>query len=114
MGWDFGFAGGFWSEYWTQKYTASQFKSICEYTETSFSTAYSNLTAGVLKDLKEIKTVAEESGNTGNYFVAEALSIYTWQILTDVWGVSLIPKPCKVRRVLFLPSSMREKRFMPT
>ena len=86
MGWDFGFAGGFWSEYWTQKYTASQFKSICEYTETSFSTAYSNLTAGVLKDLKEIKTVAEESGNTGNYFVAEALSIYTWQILTDVWG----------------------------
>lgn len=24
MGWDFGFGGAFWVEYWTQSYTASQ------------------------------------------------------------------------------------------
>lgn len=86
MGWEMGFSGGFWSEYWTQKYTASQFKTLCQYEETNFSTAYQNLTAGVLTDLENIKTVSQENGNTGNYFIAEALAIYTWQIMTDVWG----------------------------
>ena len=28
MGWDMGFAGAFWSEYWTQAYSASQFKFL--------------------------------------------------------------------------------------
>lgn len=86
MGWDCGFAGGFWSEYWTQKYSASQFKFLCEYNETGFNTAYSSLTAGVLTDLKRIKTLATETNDNGNYFVAEALSIFTWQIITDLWG----------------------------
>lgn len=86
FGWDFGFAGAFWSEYWTQKYTASQFKYLCEYNETGFNTAYTNLTAGVLADLERIKKLAQTSKNNGNYFIAEALSIYTWQLLTDVWG----------------------------
>ncbi len=86
MGWDFGFGGGFWGQYWTQAYSASQFKSLCEYQETSFGNAYNELTAGVLNDLKRMKTVSAESTNKGNYFVAEALSIFSWQIMTDVWG----------------------------
>jgi len=86
MGWDFGFGGGFWGQYWTQAYSASQFKSLCEYQETSFGNAYNELTAGVLNDLERMKTVSAESTNKGTYFVAEALSIFTWQIMTDVWG----------------------------
>lgn len=86
MGWDFGFSGAFWSEYWTQKYSASQFKFLCEYNETDFNSAYSSLTAGVLADLDKIKMVAAESGDNGNYFIAEALSIFTWQMMTDLWG----------------------------
>lgn len=87
MGWDFGFGGAFWVQYWTQSYTASQFKILCEYRETSFEDAYEELTAGVLNDLKRIKSISsEDSINHGDYFVAEALSIFTWQILTDVWG----------------------------
>lgn len=86
MGWDFGFGGGFWSQYWTQNYTASQFKTLCEYQETSFLNAYPELTAGVLGDLEKIKVLSSNSDDKGNFFVAEALSIYTWQILTDVWG----------------------------
>ena len=74
MGWDFGFAGGFWSEYWTQKYTASQFKALCEYQENSFDYAYQNLTAGVLIDLEKIKSISKEENENGNYFIAEALS----------------------------------------
>ncbi|MCZ4695890.1 SusD/RagB family nutrient-binding outer membrane lipoprotein [Ancylomarina euxinus] len=86
MGWDFGFGGGFWGQYWTQAYSASQFKSLCEYQETSFGNAYNELTAGVLNDLERMKTVSAESTNKGTYFVAEALSIFSWQIMTDVWG----------------------------
>ena len=86
MGWDFGFGGGYWSQYWTQSYTASQFKTLCEYTETSFDVAYQDLTAITLTDLKRIKTLASEPEDLGYYYVAEALSIFTWQIMTDVWG----------------------------
>lgn len=86
MGWDLGFSGGFWAEYWTQKYTASQFKFLCEYNSTSFGTAYTSLTSGVLMDLTKIKEIATASKNNGTYFIAEALSIYTWQIMTDLWG----------------------------
>lgn len=85
MGWDLGFGAGFWSEYWTQSYNASQFKTLCEYDETSFSNAYTSLTAGVLMDLKTISNLSKDN-NKGYYFVSEALSIYTWQMLTDIWG----------------------------
>lgn len=86
MGWEFGFAGAFWSEYWTQSYSASQFKFLCEYNETGFATAYSSLMSGALEDLARIKKQSADSGNKGNYFIAEALSIFTWQIMTDLWG----------------------------
>ena len=81
MGWDFGFGGGFWGQYWTQSYSASQFKFLCEYQETDFEDAYEELTAGVLNDLARMKSVSVDSENKGTYFAAEALSIFTWQIL---------------------------------
>lgn len=86
MGWDFGFGGAFWVEYWTQKYTASQFKSLCEYLPQEFNTAYQSLMREPLPDLKRIKTMTAEDENRGYYFVAEALSIFTWQVITDIWG----------------------------
>lgn len=86
MGWDFAFGGGFWVQYWTQKYTASQFKTLCEYLPEDFNTSYSSLQSGALADLRRIKFMTADDENRGYYFVAEALSIYTWQIVTDVWG----------------------------
>jgi hypothetical protein len=86
MGWNFGFGGGFWVEYWTQSYTASQFKSLCEYLPEHFETAYNSLLSQPLADLKRIKTMTQDDENKGYWFVAEALSIFTWQIVTDVWG----------------------------
>jgi hypothetical protein len=86
MGWHFGFGGGFWVEYWTQTYTASQFKTLCEYLPQQFGTAYQSLMSQPLTDLKRIKTDTAEDENKGYFFVAEALSIFTWQIVTDVWG----------------------------
>jgi hypothetical protein len=86
MGWDFGFAGGLWVEYWTQSYNASQFKSLCEYQPQEMGTAFSSLLAQPLTDLNYIKENSAGAANKGYYFVAEALSIFTWQILADVWG----------------------------
>lgn len=86
MGWDFGFAGAFWVEYWTQSYTASQFKTLTEYLPQEFNTTYQSLMREPLTDLKRIKTMTAEDENKGYYFIAEALSIFTWQIITDVWG----------------------------
>lgn len=86
MGWDFGFGGAFWTQYWTQSMTASQFKRLCEYQPSDFNTAYTSLMREPLTDLKEIKIMTEQDANKGYYFIAEALSIYTWQMITDVWG----------------------------
>lgn len=86
MGWEMGFTGGFWSQYMAQNYNASQFKYLDEYSETEFSTTYQELTAGTLNDLKRIKKISEEKNDQGSYLLAEALSIYVWQIVTDTWG----------------------------
>ena len=86
MGWHFGFGGGFWVQYWTQSYTASQFKTLCEYLPQDFGTAYQSLMAEALADMQRIRTMTIEDSNRGYYFVAEALSIFTWQMITDVWG----------------------------
>jgi len=86
MGWHFGFGGGFWVQYWTQSYTASQFKTLCEYQNQDFGVAYQSLMAEPLPDLRRIKAMTEGDDNKGYYFIAEALSIFTWQIITDVWG----------------------------
>jgi len=86
MGWDLGFGGGYWGQYWTQSYTASQFKTLCEYQETSFSNAYQGITTGTLADLKRIKLLSADPENLGYYYIAEAMSIFTWQLVTDLWG----------------------------
>ncbi|GHT50665.1 hypothetical protein FACS189440_18490 [Bacteroidia bacterium] len=86
MGWDFGFGGGVWVEYWTQSYTASQFKTLCEYLPQQFNNSYTSLMREPLTDLKRITTDTEADENRGYYFIAEALSIFTWQLITDVWG----------------------------
>jgi hypothetical protein len=84
MGWEMGFHGALWSQYWTQDHTSSQFKFIDEYDEDDFSFTYTNLVPSALNDLNGIKTRSEEG--SGTYLIAEALSIYTWQIVTDTWG----------------------------
>ena len=86
MGFDIGFAGGVWGQYWTQSYTASQFKALCEFEEESFNAAYIEFTAVILADLDRIKKLSTEEENLGYAYIAEALSIYTWQTMTDLWG----------------------------
>lgn len=86
-GWDLGLGGSFWVQYWTQKHTASQFKTMCNYSEQRAGWAYGSLTSGALQDFERIKKISEGKKEYAGYaYIAEALSIYTWQVLTDVWG----------------------------
>ncbi|MCC8018349.1 MAG: SusD/RagB family nutrient-binding outer membrane lipoprotein [Rikenellaceae bacterium] len=87
MSWDVAFGGGYWVQYWTQNYTASQFKDLCRYADTDFNTFYSSLVAGAMKDLQYMIDVAsEDESQLGYYFVAEALQIFGWQFLVDLYG----------------------------
>ncbi len=86
MAYDFGFGGAYWAQYWTQSYTASQFKNLCEFQDVEFEDAYGELTSGVLNDLKRITTLSTAAEDKGYAYIAEALSIYTWQVMTDMWG----------------------------
>ncbi|MDR0687064.1 MAG: SusD/RagB family nutrient-binding outer membrane lipoprotein, partial [Prevotellaceae bacterium] len=52
-----------------------------------FNTAYTSLMSQPLADLNRIVALtASDDEQKGYYFIAEALSIFTWQIVTDVWG----------------------------
>lgn len=102
MGWDMGFAGAFWSQYWTQDHTSSQFKTLDEYEETDFDDAYNNLLPYALNDLKKISTISPVE--SGEYLIAEALSIYAWQIVTDTWGDIPYTEALKGDEDLFSPN----------
>ena len=108
MGWEMGFSGAFWSQYWTQDHTSSQFKFLDEYDVTSFSYAYENLVPYALNDLKAIITNSEVG--SGNYLVAEALSIYAWQIITDTWGDMPYFEALQGDEGLFSQSSILRKK----
>lgn len=109
MGWDFGFGGAYWVEYWAQSYTASQFKSLSEYLPQEFNTAYQSLTSQPMLDLEYIKANTKDSGNNGYYFVAEALSIFTWQIITDVWGDMPYFEALKAKEGVFHPKQDKQE-----
>ncbi|PWJ40982.1 SusD/RagB family nutrient-binding outer membrane lipoprotein [Sediminitomix flava] len=86
MGWDMGLTGAIWSQYYTQSHNASQFRGIEQYQEVSFAGSYTELTAGALNDLKAVKNMALAKEDKGSYLIGEALSIFTWQLLSDTWG----------------------------
>lgn len=84
MGWDMGIGSGFWVQYWSQNYTSSQYKTLCDYDDFTWGTAYSDLTAGALADIRIIQDQVDKTHAL--WYISECLSIYTWQIITDVWG----------------------------
>ena len=104
MGWDFGFGGAYWVQYWSQNPKASQFKTLCDYGSFDWSTSYADLTAGALNDLAYIQLqTASDPEAQGLWYIAEALSIFTWQMLTDAWGDIPYSEAIKGRDGLIYP-----------
>lgn len=80
--------GGFLAEYHTQAPSASQYLDIDTYNmNIDFSDRlWSELYAGCLNDLNYVLTKSEEEGDTGSFLIATLLRVYTFQVLTDLYG----------------------------
>lgn len=78
--------GGIFAQYLDQTPEANQYNELTEYRFKTdlFSRDYSNLYAGALKDLENVRNQTTETGAWGDYFVATVLRAYTFQLIVDV------------------------------
>jgi hypothetical protein len=80
--------GGFLAQYHTQSPSASQYTNIDTY---NMNVSYANrlwseLYAGGLNDLNYVMVKSEEENDTGSFLIATLLRVYTFQVLTDLFG----------------------------
>ncbi|MBQ5541391.1 MAG: SusD/RagB family nutrient-binding outer membrane lipoprotein [Bacteroidales bacterium] len=84
MSWDFLFPMGIYQQYITQKTGASQFRAAESFEEENFTVTYTNF---YTRQLLEAKVFQQRVGEESNmYAVAEIMSVYIWQVATDLWG----------------------------
>jgi hypothetical protein len=80
--------GGFYAQYHTQSPSAGQYDVIDQY---NLNTGFANrpwdeLYSGGLNDLQFVLTEAAKSNNTGQTLIATLLQVYTFQVITDLFG----------------------------
>lgn len=82
---DYAVVGGLWAQHWTQSHVASQYRDEDRYalTRLDYQTAWTELYAGALLDLKKIEAEALASENWNLYLQAVSLTAFTYQILVD-------------------------------
>lgn len=80
--------GGFMAQYHTQAPSASQYLNIDTYNiNTDYAERlWSELYAGCLNDLNYVISESVDDGDTGTYLIATLLKVYTFQVLTDLFG----------------------------
>ncbi len=80
--------GGFLAQYHTQPPSASQYLNIDTYNmNIDFSDRlWNELWAGCLNDLNFVLKKSDEENDTGTYLIATLLRVYTFQLLTDLYG----------------------------
>ena len=80
--------GGFFAQYHTQAPSASQYLDIDTYNiNTSLTNRiWNELYAGCLNDLNYVRDKSDEEGDTGTYLIATLLRVYSFQVLTDLYG----------------------------
>lgn len=80
--------GGFLSQYWTQKPTATQYYDYDRYAfdASDVDREWSQMYANVLKDLKFIQEIAGDEKDSNYLAIANLLMAYTFQVQTDMHG----------------------------
>ncbi len=88
LGYSFQVYGGFYSQYWTQSPSASQYKNIDSYTPaaTEFDRPWGMLYNEAIADLAQIEKKGEADGNPNYVGISKVLQAYTYQLLTDNFG----------------------------
>lgn len=94
--------GGIWAQYWTQGSTASQYEKNERYTvvNTDQDRPWSQLYAGALNDLKNVKSKALLEKDSQMYAMALVLEAYSFQLLTDAYEKVPYSKALDVNNVV--------------
>lgn len=79
--------GGFWSQYFTQSNTASQYNKIDSYSAgtNDYNTGWTAM-YDALGDVRNVKRMAEKQGNWNYYLIATTLEVHASQLMTDFYG----------------------------
>lgn len=82
---DYAVVGGLWAQHWTQSHVASQYRDEDRYAinRLDYQTAWQEMFAGALVDLKRIEQEAVSTGNWNLNLMAVSLSAYVNQIMVD-------------------------------
>lgn len=88
MGVDLHTNGNFWSQYWTQSPSASQYKDLDQYQPTGndYDREWAQFYSGALMDLKKLQQIAIQQQKPQYVAIAKLMTAYTFQVITDVWG----------------------------
>lgn len=101
VGGDFAIIGGLWSQHWTQSHVSSQYKDIDAYdiTAQKYNIAWTELYAGGLNDLEDIKIKATEAENNNMVLIATAVQTYGFLTLADWFDKIPLTEALKVSEV---------------
>jgi hypothetical protein len=80
--------GGLWSQYWTQGPTASQYKSLDQYSinSTSYTNQWESMYSGPLSDCKYLVDEGTRTGQQNYAAIGKIMQAYLFQVLTDIHG----------------------------
>jgi len=101
VGGDFSIIGGLWSQHWTQSHVSSQYKDIDAYdiTAQKYNIAWTELYAGGLNDLEDIKIKATTAENNNMVLIATAVQTYGFLTLADWFDKIPLTEALKVSEV---------------
>jgi hypothetical protein len=87
---DYGLVGGFWSQYWAQSNTSSQYKVLETYSLSSNSNnvngSYLELFTGGLSDNEILCVKSKKEKNWSLYLMSSVMKAYGFQYLVDLYG----------------------------
>jgi len=107
MGDQYQILGGYWSQYWTQGPTGSQYFIYDQYliTNTTFDIPWSDLYNASLEDFKNIIQLSEsgKSGNAKYAGISYIMQAYIYQVLTDLHGDTPFSESLKGDEGIYAP-----------
>ncbi|MGB4776513.1 MAG: SusD/RagB family nutrient-binding outer membrane lipoprotein [Daejeonella sp.] len=88
IGGDYEILGGVWAQHYAQNNNSSQYRNLDQYNiiNTDYNTAWNNMWAGALKDLKTVTIKSKASGEWNYYMAATIMSAFDYHILNDLYG----------------------------
>jgi hypothetical protein len=80
--------GGLWGQYWTQGPTASQYKTLDQYSinSTSYNRQWENIYSGPLSDFKYLVDEGTRTGQQNYAAIGKIMQAYLFQVMTDLHG----------------------------